>query len=414
MRTEKGDIMKLGTRRTILSGLGMAAAACLLCAALAGGQTAPRAQAAPGGQAKPAVQRAPAPKPLMAEDFFKNVQVLKGIPVDEFMGTMGFFAAALSLNCTDCHVQGALTDWSKFADDTPLKQTTRKMVLMVRRINQTDFGGANEVTCYTCHRSSDTPKFIPSLTEQYGVVPDVDPNEVKSGGDALAPGGLSAAQILEKYIQAVGGAQRLASMTSLVAKGTYQGFDTADYMIPVEVYAKAPAQRTTIAHIPVGEGGTTKDFTTAFDGRNGWIDARNTLVPLITMTGGNLDGAKVDAELCFPGQIKQALTNWRADFPETSIDGHPIRIVQGTSGKSQVKLYFDKASGLLVRQLRYASTVVGLNPTEVDYSDYRDVSGIKVPFHWVLSWTDGQSTFDMTDVQLNAPIDAAKFAKPTP
>jgi len=406
--------MKFRSRRSILGGLGMATVAGLLCAALAGGQAAPSGQAAPGGQAKPGVQKAAAARPLMAEDFFKNVQVLKGIPVDEFMGTMGFFAAALSLNCIDCHVQEALTDWSKFADDTPLKQTTRKMVLMVRMINRTNFGGASEVTCYTCHRSSDTPKVIPSLTEQYAVVPDVDPNEVKSGGQGLVPGGPSVDQILDKYIQAVGGAQRLAGITSLVAKGTYQGFDTADYKVPAEIYAKAPAQRTTIAHIPVGEGGTTKDFTTAFDGRNGWIDARNTLVPLVTMTGGNLDGAKVDAELCFPGQIKQALTNWRADFPETSIDGQPVRIVQGTSGKSQVKLYFDKASGLLVRQLRYANTVVGLNPTEVDYSDYREVSGIKLPFHWVLSWTDGQSTFDMSDVQLNAPIDAAKFAKPTP
>jgi photosynthetic reaction center cytochrome c subunit len=410
--------MKFESRRiTVLGSLGTAVV-CLLCAALAGGQAAPGGQKAPAEKPKaaPAGQKAPAPKPVMSEDFFKNVQVLKGIPVDEFMGTMGFFASALSLNCIDCHVQAALTDWSKFADDTPLKVTSRKMVLMVRNINQNNFGGAPEVTCYTCHRSSDSPKVIPSLTEQYEVVPDVDPNEVRSGGQGLVPNGPSADQILDKYLQALGGAQKLASLTSLAAKGTYSGFDTADYKIPVEVYAKAPAQRVTIAHIPVGGGGETKDFTTTYDGRNGWTDARNTLVPLITMTGGNLDGAKLDAELTFPGQIKQTLTKLRADFPETTIDDHAVRIVQGTAGKSTVKLYFDKQSGLLVRQLRYAATAVGLNPTEVDYSDYRDVPGlgIKLPYHWILSWTDGQSNFEMNAVQVNVPIDPAKFAKPTP
>jgi len=133
---------------------------------------------------------------------------------------------------------------------------------------------------------------------------------------------------------------------------------------------------------------------------------------MLTLTGGNLDGAKADAELSFPGGIRQALANLNANYPETDIDSRPVGIVSGTVGKSLVKLYFDKESGLLVRQVRDANTIVGPNPTQIDYSDYRDVSGIKIPFHWVVSWTDNRTTFDMTDVQLNVPIDAAKFAKP--
>jgi hypothetical protein len=379
-----------------------AAVACLLCAAFAAGQ------ATRGGG-----QPAPAEKPQMAEDVLKNVQVLRGISMDEFMGTMGFFASALSLNCIDCHVTEAAMDWSKYADDTPLKQTARKMVLMVRAINQANFGGKPGVTCYTCHRSSDTPKIVPSIAEQYEEVPDVDPNDVKNGGRVRAPGGPTADQILDKYIQAVGGAQRLTTFTSFVAKGTYAGFDTADAPVPVEIYAKAPAQRTTIAHA-IGEGGLKKDSTTTFDGRNGWVAARNTLVPILTLTGGNLDGAKVDAEVSFPGRIKQVLANWSSDFAETAIDDKPVRVVQGTSGTSLVKLYFDKESGLLLRQLRYANTVVGPNPTQIDYSDYRDVSGIKLPFHLLVSWTDGRTTIELQQIQVNAAIDAAKFAKPAP
>ncbi len=394
--------MNFGWSRAICRGVA-SAVACLLCAALASGQ------AAPGRGA----QTAPAEKPQMAEDVLKNVQVLRGISMDEFMGTMGFFASALSLNCIDCHVQEAATDWAKYADDTPLKQTARKMVLMVRAINQANFGGKPGVTCYTCHRSNDTPKIVPSIVEQYETVPDIDPNEVKNGGRVRAPSGPTADQVLDKYIQAVGGAQRLATLTSFIAKGTYAGFETADAPVPAEIYAKAPAQLTTVYH-SVGVGGVVKDSTNVFDGRNAWVEAKSTLVPLMTLTGGLLDGAKVDAQMSFPGQIKQALVNWSSDFPDTDIDGKPVQVVQGTGGNSVVKLYFDKASGLLVRQLRYANTVVGPNPTEIDYSDYRDVSGIKFPFHMLLSWTDGRSNIVIQQIQLNAPIDAAKFAKPAP
>ncbi len=395
--------MKLRWRRTVLGGLATSVAC--LCAAMAVGQTSPSTQTAPAGQ-KPPAQKQP-----MAEDVLKNVQVLKGIPLDEFMGTMGFFAAALSLNCADCHVPESTMDWSKYADDTPLKETARKMVLMVRAINKNNFAGQPMVTCYTCHRSNARPKIEPSLDEQYGVVPDIDPDDVESEGKPAASAA-AANQIVDKYIQAIGGAQKLATLTSFTAKGTYKGFDTADSDVPAEVFAKAPDQRTSVAHIPAGGG--IKDSTTTYDGHNGWVFARDTTVPMMTLTGGLLDGAKADAALSFPGGIKQALTNIHANYPETTIDDKPVRIVAGTVGKSLVKLYFDKQSGLLVRQVRDARTIVGPNPTQIDYSDYHDVSGIKMPFHWVMSWTDGQSTWNLTDVQLNAPIDAAKFAKPTP
>src|SRR5437660_10673394 len=101
-------------------------------------------------------------KPLLAEDVFKNVQLLKGIPVKEFMDTMGFFSAATSLNCIDCHAaQESNESLEGYAADTPLKQTARKMILLVNMINQSTFGGQRKVTCYTCHRATDHPKTIP-------------------------------------------------------------------------------------------------------------------------------------------------------------------------------------------------------------------------------------------------------------
>jgi photosynthetic reaction center cytochrome c subunit len=363
-------------------------------------------------QVPSAGQATAAETPPMSQDFFKNVQVLRGIPVDEFMSTMGFFAAALSLNCTDCHVKAANNDWARYADDTPLKQTARKMVLMVRAINQANFGGRPEITCYSCHRSSNRPKVIPNLAEQYGSPPD-DPDEVESHGEALTRDAPSVDQILDRYVRAVGGAQQAANLTSFIAQGTYEGYDTSDDKAPVEIYAKAPNQRTTIIHVLVGDS-VTKDGTSVFDGRAGWINDEHTLVPMLTLTGGNLDGARADAVLSFPGEIKKGFTDWLDGFPETIIDGRAVQVVQGNSGKSAVKLYFDKQSGLLVRQVRYAQTLVGLNPTQIDYSDYRDVAGVKLPFKWLVTWTDGQSTFEISQVQANVPIDARKFAKPAP
>ena len=93
----------------------------------------------------PLVPRAP-----MADKVFKNVQVLKGVPVDEFMGMMGIFAAAVGRGCNECHAFEASGDWARYADDTPLKQTARRMVLMMRQINRTNFGGRQLVTCYSC------------------------------------------------------------------------------------------------------------------------------------------------------------------------------------------------------------------------------------------------------------------------
>src|SRR5947207_4041055 len=84
-------------------------------------------------------------RPQLAEEAFKDIQVLRGIPVKEFMETMGFFAASLSLNCTDCHGDASASDWSKYATNTPLKTMARRMVVMVNALNKANFGGTRSV-----------------------------------------------------------------------------------------------------------------------------------------------------------------------------------------------------------------------------------------------------------------------------
>jgi len=346
----------------------------------------------------------PAPKPLMADDAFKNVQVLKGLTVNQFMETMGFFAASLNANCTYCHVEESGGNWARYADDNENKQTARKMVLMMNAINKSYFSGKRQVTCYSCHRFADRPKVTPNLAEQYATPVPEDPERIRQAPDAPP-----ADKVLDKYIQALGGAQKLSAITSFSGKGTFQAYDDPE-KLPAEVYAKAPDERTTIMHEPSG------DNTTTFDGRLGWLGAPITdkPIPVVGLSGNDLDGLKIDAAMSFPLQIKQMLSKWVVGSPFT-IDDRDTDELEGTSaGGTNVKLYFDQKSGLLVRLVRYTELPIGFVSTQTDYSDYRDVGGVKMPFKWTQTWVDGRSIFEMNEMHANVPIDASKFAKPAP
>ena len=112
--------------------------------------------------------------------------------------------------------------------------------------------------------------------------------------------------------------------------------------------------------------------------------------------------------------MKQSLGQWRVGRPAI-VNDRRVQVVQGTgAGGVMATFYFDDESGLLVRVLRYANSPVGRLPTQIDYSDYRDVGGVKMPYRWTFTWLDGRETMELTEVQRNAPVDSAKFAKPTP
>jgi hypothetical protein len=308
----------------------------------------------------------------------------------------------LTVCCGDCHT-GAGTSNPKWEDDPPKKRTARRMVQMVAEINRVNFNGRQVVTCWTCHRGSERPMTTPPLDKMYGE-PTIEPPDVIRTATSGEP---TIDQIFDKYIQAIGGAARLASLTSYVAKGTAMPYGDPD-VYQAEVYAKAPNQLATIVHQQEG------DMVRTFDGRQGYFILPLTVVEEYPWTGGANEGAKLDAALAFPGQIRQALTNWRVGF-STTVNGTEVRMVQGTGPSGLLgTFYFDKESGLLVRMVRYVNSAVGRVPTQIDYSDYRDVAGVKMPFKWSYAWVSGREEFSLTDIQPNVAIDAAKFGKPTP
>src|SRR5437867_7980631 len=161
-------------------------------------------------------QAAQTVRPQMSEEAFKDIRVLKGVPVDEFMDVMGMFSASLGYCCTDCHVKEAVGNIGAFAVETPKIQMARRMIALVNTINTGSFGGGKRVTCFTCHHGSDIPDAAPDLRLQYGPAAEPDPSSM-----TLPTSNASPRLFFDKYIEAIGGAQRLATFTSFAATGTY-------------------------------------------------------------------------------------------------------------------------------------------------------------------------------------------------
>ncbi len=338
---------------------------------------------------------------------FKNVttSTLKELSVDDFVASMGLISANLGLDCADCH-PGAGTDQADFVTDTPRKRTARRMVDMVTAINRTNFGGVQRVTCWTCHHGRITPATTLALDAWYDA-PNPELDDVVRQ-DTGAP---SADQVLDKYIQAAGGAQRLASLTSFVATGTAVAYGDLGGTAEFIIFAKTPNQRTAlITYKDHPERGTS---SWSFDGRTGWMKTPRGLLGEYELIGSELDGIRLEAQLAFPGQIKQALDNWRGAAIR-SIGDRDFLAVQGSGPRGFLAtLYFDPATGLLSRMVRYGPSPIGRMPTQIDYGDYRDVGGIKFPFEYKFTWLDGRYTAKVNEVKANVAVDAARFGKPS-
>lgn len=356
---------------------------------------------------------------------FKNVQTyLKDLPVDDFMETMGVISAALAFDCSDCHTNAG-TDKVNWAADTPRKLMSRVMINMVAKINKENFGGQNVITCWTCHHNRDRPVDTANFETIYGeaqLTPDVVLTQ--------AQGVPSAESILDKFIEASGGAGKLASLKSIDAHGSQAGFGGFGGGGMAEIAAKYPDQKSTI--ILFREETHRGDQIRSYDGKVGWVRTPLNVLGEYQLAGGDLDGARFDAELMFPQQIKQILTNLKSGNP-TTITSLPVsesqaavqkgadtqrsarvNVVQGTGPNGLlVTLYFDEKTGLLDRELRYSKTPIGRVPVQVDFADYRDVNGFKLPYYMAYVWLDGRDSIILNDVKTNVPIDENKFARPS-
>src|ERR1022692_2550110 len=300
-----------------------------------------------------------------AEEQFKNIQVLKGVPAEQIFPTMQFVTASLGVECEFCHVQNAFEK-----DDKKNKQTARKMMEMMFAINKDSFEGHREVTCNSCHRGSASPQAIPAvMTEEPKEAALKEPVGEPRPADAKENTGPSGEQLLEKYVQAVGGAATIDKVTSRVMKGT---IDFGGKSLPIDIYSKDPEKRISFTHMPEG------DSVTAFNGNEGWLGTPGR--PLREMHGSDLDGASIDADLHLATHFKTMFSEVRVRGTEKVGDHQAYVVVGQREGKPPIRLYFDEQSGLLVRLVRFGETALGWLPTQIDYGNYRPTKGVKIPY----------------------------------
>jgi hypothetical protein len=325
--------------------------------------------------------------PQTAEQRYKNIQIFKGLPAEQLEPTMAFIAGSLGVQCNHCHVN----PFDK--DEKPTKVTARRMIKMVFDLNKGSFNGDRAVTCFTCHRGNPTPVSVPVI----GANPWAPTAAAK-----LEPALPTVNEILDHYVQALGGTEALAKIKSRVAKGSRIGADGV--LVPEEVYQKAPDKILTITSYP----GLV--FTNGFNGSAAWgHSSRDGLMPLPDQVVNQM---KIDS--VFNKELKLATVYSSLTLiGKTSVNDSEAYVIRATPANGDPeKLFFDVRSGLLIRRYSESETILGKFPLQIDYEDFREVDGVKQPF--LIRWSfPGRSWGRKIDeVRQNLAIDDAKFNPP--
>jgi len=273
------------------------------------------------------------------------------------------------------------------------------MITMMRAINHDNFNG-REVTCATCHHGASHPASFPEVAKATDVPAAHADHDEHPAAAGEKP---SASAVLAKYLEAVGGRDAIAKVAGHVQKGSLSGFGPDP--VPVDVKAKAGGKRITTVHNSRG------DNATAVNGdKGGWLG--NTGRPPRDMSPVESEAARLDAALLYPADLAGLFAEVEV-VPSEPIDGKETVLVVGKNpGKPPTRIWFDAQTGLAIRLLRLAETPLGRNPTQVDFADYRDAGGVKIPFRWTISRPSGLFTIQLTESRQDVPVPDSAFEKP--
>ena len=325
-----------------------------------------------------------------AEQVYKNIQVLTGLPASELDGVMLFMSASMGVGCTHCHTGS----WEN--DDKTTMTATRRMIVMTRAINKENFGANPAVTCYTCHRGQHNTEPLPPIDIATNPVADVTVVASKPG--ALP----STDEVIARYVSAIGGEAAIATIKTRVSRGaeTTTNRMTPPETLPIEIIQAAPDKLLIARKNP--RGATLEGF----DGSKAWTkDTRGAL----ELTGRELAEIKREADFFRYLKIKETYPQMRA-LAREKVREREAYVVGATSrDDSREKLYFDVESGLLVRRSLAFKTAFGSIPEVMDFDDYRDVDGVKLPF--AITWSRPPFGYvrKLTTIKLNTLVDGARF-----
>jgi hypothetical protein len=336
--------------------------------------------------------RAEAPK--SAEQQFKNIQVFKGVPAAQLDPAMDVISAALGVRCDHCHVKADKGPWAFEKDDKAAKRTARKMVTMMGKINHDFFGDNQVVTCVTCHNGRAEPRSVPSLEVAAQAAPPAEKAAPPPGKPSPS---MTVKQLLDKWVQASGGAAAWGKLKTRTIKGEVSGFGPKP--MPVEVQQQAPDHWHAKLTTPNGV------FEQAYDGKQGWHSFAGQ-----SETDDSPDILR-EAQFAPPLTLAKLFKDLKvvADAPLPKGAAH---VIEGRQGELRVRLYFDAQTGLLARLGVRQPTPAGDLPLEIDYDDYRAVDGVKLPFLSRSNKGGHASVETDSEIKHNVTVDSAQFALP--
>jgi photosynthetic reaction center cytochrome c subunit len=344
--------------------------------------------------------QAPAQEKTAAQ-VYKNIQVLKDIPASQLLPGMRYITTALGVRCDYCHVRDNFP-----SDDKQPKQTARKMMTMLFAINKDNFDGRGEVTCYTCHQGNHEPVAVPKLPEGAVAAEFIRPNQPAAapGQPAATPAPApvrppTAEAVLAKFAQALGGEDALAKITSRQIEAEQQ---MEDRTVPEEIFQKSPGKM--VSSVTTSNGA----FSSGFDGTRTWVSSQE----------GTEDAPDPQAVILRreaqidPVAALRGYTGRRV-FGQAKIGDEMTWVMRAKAPDGNFEfLLFDQQSGLLVRRTIRYQTIFGGLQVEMDYSDYRPVDGVSVPYQ-ISIWVAGhQAVLTVKDVKDNVAVDDSKFTPP--
>ncbi len=314
---------------------------------------------------------------------FKNIKVLNEMPADQMGKVMNLFSASLGVNCNYCHVEN---DFAK--DGKEEKESAREMIKMTLGMNKNFFDNRPEISCNTCHQGRTHP---PSAINFDAPAPEPRPKQpdVKPTIDA----------ILAKYETAISGKANLAKITSRQIKASRVEPDGKTSEVE-EIWQKGGKMLTTTQY-------PNYLVTESFDGKTAWKRGNK---DEIVLKPDEAEQIKREAQI-WTGDLKSIYAKMDFRFVD-KIDGREVYLVVGTlADNSRERLYFDAVNGLLVRRAASTPTVLGNFQYQVDYADYKDFGGVKLPTTIKFNVPNIRWTRKITNVKINATIDDAKFTK---
>jgi predicted aspartyl protease len=205
-------------------------------------------------------------------------------------------------------------------------------------------------------------------------------------------------QILDRYVQALGGKMAIERVNSRASKGMFTSTQLKTKG-PIELYAKAP-NKWLMTLLAQGYG----NYRRGFNGMVAWEKYPGS-------AAGNLAAfAKRDAEFYLPLKLREIYPN--VAFKGTAKLGELDTYLLEAPGAGNPKhWYFDRQNGLLLRA--ETTNAAGKMLESVEYSDYRTVDGVQEPFGVRLVDRDG-TDFDikLSEVKHNVLIANESFDKP--